>query len=86
MGLTEVEEIIGPLANALDYAHGQGIIHRDLKPTDILLSPDGAPKLSDFGIARLLEGSATLTRSDSAMGTPQYMSPEQALGRPADQK
>jgi serine/threonine protein kinase len=86
MSLTEVLEITGPLADALDYAHGQGIVHRDLKPTNILLGPGGTPKLSDFGIARLLEGAATLTRADSVMGTPQYMSPEQALGRSADQK
>lgn len=86
MSLADILDIIGPLAAALDYAHGQGIVHRDLKPTNILLAPDGTPKLSDFGISRLLEGSATLTRADSMMGTPQYMSPEQALGNPADQR
>ena len=86
MDLADILDIVGPLASALDYAHGQGIVHRDIKPTNILLAPDGTPKLSDFGISRLLEGSATLTRADSVMGTPQYMSPEQALGKPADQR
>jgi len=86
MSLADILAVIRPLAAALDYAHAQGIVHRDLKPTNILLAPDGTPKLSDFGISRLLEGSATLTRADSVMGTPLYMSPEQALGNPADQR
>ena len=84
--LAEVLQMIGPLAEALDYAHGHGIIHRDIKPANVLLDPDGRPKLSDFGLARMMEGSAGLTRADSVLGTPEYMAPEQALGARADQK
>ena len=84
--LTDVLDLISPLADALESAHGQGIVHRDIKPSNILMDADGKPKLSDFGLSRSLEGSAGLTRSDTVMGTPMYMSPEQALGRPADRR
>ena len=84
--LEEVLDLIAPVAEALEYAHSQGVIHRDIKPPNVLLDADRRPKLSDFGLARMLEGSAGLTRGDSVLGTPSYMSPEQALGRPADQR
>ena len=84
--LAETLDLVTPLAHALDYAHGEGIVHRDLKPANVLLDSAGRSKLSDFGLARLLEGSAGLTRADAVIGTPEYMSPEQVLGRPADQK
>jgi serine/threonine-protein kinase len=73
-------ELMTALASAVQFAHQSGFIHRDLKPGNVLLASDGAPKISDFGLARRLEGVAELTQSGAAIGTPSYMSPEQALG------
>jgi serine/threonine protein kinase/HAMP domain-containing protein len=76
------------MASALDYAHGVGIVHRDLKPSNILLSQDGkTAKLLDFGVARIDSDSASelgRTQSGQVIGTPRYMSPEQALGTEVD--
>ncbi len=77
-----VEERIGhvaAIARALAYAHDSGIIHRDIKPSNILIGTDGIPKLTDFGLAKVEE--VSLTRSGRLMGTPAYMSPEQAAGK-----
>ncbi len=68
------------LAEAVGYAHAQGVIHRDLKPANILLAADGSPKVTDFGLARRLEGGDGLTRTGAVAGTPSYMPPEQARG------
>ena len=68
------------IADALQYAHGQGILHRDVKPANILLELDGTPRLTDFGLALDLEASS-LTVAGEVFGSPQYMSPEQAFRR-----
>ncbi|MCI0342267.1 MAG: SUMF1/EgtB/PvdO family nonheme iron enzyme [Planctomycetales bacterium] len=74
--------IVERVARSLSYAHGEGVIHRDVKPGNILLDRAGAPHLADFGLARTVEVSAALSQSGQAIGTPHYMSPEQAEGRP----
>ncbi len=74
------------IASALDRAHGRGIIHRDLKPENILMDEDQHVYLTDFGIARILESARRLTNTGTLIGTPHYMSPEQAQGRPADER
>ncbi len=82
----EVLEYMGPVADALDHAHGEGIIHRDIKPSNILIDESGKPILSDFGLARMLDQQSQQITGGSLYGTPEYMSPEQAMGRPADAK
>jgi serine/threonine protein kinase/tetratricopeptide (TPR) repeat protein len=78
----QAAEIIHVLAKAMSVAHAQGIVHRDLKPANILVAKDGTPKITDFGLAkRLEEEDGAQTRSGSILGTPDYMSPEQASGR-----
>ncbi len=80
----DIVQITEDVAQGLRFAHGRGVIHRDLKPDNILLRSDGSAVISDFGIARALSGHVASTGVDMAIGTPQYLSPEQAQGRPLD--
>jgi WD40 repeat protein/tetratricopeptide (TPR) repeat protein len=77
----EAARTVRTLARAVHAAHCQGVIHRDLKPGNVLLTPDGVPKVTDFSLAKSLQGGAGLTRTGSILGTPPYMAPEQAAGR-----
>jgi serine/threonine-protein kinase len=78
----EVRSILGQAALALAVAHESRVIHRDVKPANILVRPDGVVKLTDFGIARALDASGH-TQHGEMLGTPNYISPEQAMGLPA---
>jgi serine/threonine protein kinase len=73
-------EIIEQVARAVHHAHEHGIIHRDIKPSNVIVTPDGTPMVMDFGLAKQVESDTRLTRSGVAMGTPEYMAPEQARG------
>ena len=78
--LGDAVKVFTQVASALDYAHRQGVIHRDVKPANILVDPDGNAFLTDFGIAKLLAGTAHFTATGGAVGTPAYMAPEQSIG------
>jgi WD40 repeat protein/tRNA A-37 threonylcarbamoyl transferase component Bud32 len=74
-------QMVVSLARAMHYAHERGIVHRDIKPANILLTKAGVPKITDFGLAKKIEGDAGHTTTGAVLGTPAYMSPEQAAGR-----
>ncbi len=76
--------VVREIATALNYAHAKGFVHRDVKPDNILLREDGTAALTDFGIARANDSATHMTRTGTVIGTPHYMSPEQARGRPID--
>jgi serine/threonine-protein kinase len=80
--IREAAELVRKLALAMASAHEHGIVHRDLKPANVLMTKDGEPKITDFGLAKKLEEDSGATRAGSIMGTPSYMAPEQAEGRP----
>ena len=76
----DTAQLIAQVADALQYAHEHGVIHRDLKPSNILIDPDNHPHLMDFGLAKRSSGEMSMTSDGRVMGTPAYMSPEQARG------
>jgi WD40 repeat protein len=76
--------LILKVAEAIEYAHSLGVVHRDLKPGNILLDRSGNPRVTDFGLAKKIQGDSGLTASGQIMGTPSYMAPEQAGGKPGD--
>ncbi|ALV34620.1 serine/threonine protein kinase [Streptomyces sp. CdTB01] len=79
--------IVSGVLEALAYSHQHGIVHRDIKPANVIITNNGAVKVMDFGIARALHGaSTTMTQTGMVMGTPQYLSPEQALGKAVDHR
>lgn len=84
LSLSEIDRILTQFCEALNYAHGRGVIHRDLKPANALVDAHENVFLTDFGIAKLLEGTSNFTRTDAVMGTPAYISPEQAQGQTVD--
>jgi arabinogalactan oligomer/maltooligosaccharide transport system substrate-binding protein len=79
----EAAHLLAPIARALDYAHTRGILHRDVKPGNILITDSGDPLLSDFGVAKIMEegDNATLTGTGVGLGTPEFMAPEQWVGK-----
>ncbi|HEV7823931.1 MAG TPA: serine/threonine-protein kinase [Mycobacteriales bacterium] len=76
-------DVVAQVASALEAAHAAGMIHRDVKPANLLVRPDGTVVVTDFGIARSLHATGTLTVTGEVMGTAAYLSPEQAMGKPA---
>jgi WD40 repeat protein len=77
-------QLLVALARAVHYAHRRGVLHRDIKPSNVLLDANGTPHLTDFGLAKFIEDGSTLTHTNEVIGTPAYMSPEQALGKSRD--
>ncbi len=84
MDLAFVIRVMRDMASALHYAHGKGFVHRDVKPENILFREDGSSVLTDFGIARAVNSATQMTKTGAVIGTPHYMSPEQARGRELD--
>ncbi|WNB85576.1 Stk1 family PASTA domain-containing Ser/Thr kinase [Cellulomonas sp. ATA003] len=83
--IEEAVEITAGVLSALEYSHHAGIVHRDIKPANVMLTPTGAVKVMDFGIARALaDSAATMTQTQAVLGTAQYLSPEQARGEQVD--
>src|SRR6185295_4633976 len=85
LSLAEVERLVSEVGGALEAARKGGVVHRDLKPQNLFQVEEGSWKVLDFGVAKFGASSGTLTRGQ-AIGTPGYMSPEQATGKPVDHR
>ncbi|MFO0805978.1 MAG: bifunctional serine/threonine-protein kinase/formylglycine-generating enzyme family protein [Gemmataceae bacterium] len=81
MPAREAAKLVELLARAMQLAHSRNVVHRDLKPANILLTADGTPKITDFGLARQMDSDSGETQAGAVMGTPSYMAPEQASGQ-----
>ena len=80
LSFKEVADLTLQICDGLDFAHERGVVHRDIKPANIIITREGRPKITDFGIAKVT--TTTLTRTGTVIGTPSYMSPEQVTGHP----
>jgi serine/threonine-protein kinase len=78
--------LVHQVCRGLEHAHAKGIVHRDIKPGNIMLTKSGVAKITDFGLAKLTQGNSSQTAADQILGTPLYMSPEQAFGESVDQR
>jgi serine/threonine protein kinase len=78
--------LVHQICRGLEHAHAKGIVHRDIKPGNIMLTKSGVAKITDFGLAKLTQGTSVHTAADAILGTPLYMSPEQAFGESVDQR
>jgi serine/threonine protein kinase len=78
--------LVHQICRGLEHAHAKGIVHRDIKPGNVMLTRSGVAKITDFGLAKLTQGGTAQTAADSILGTPLYMSPEQAFGESVDQR
>jgi len=76
----DAARLMAHVARGVEYAHQRGVVHRDLKPANVLLTRDGVPKITDFGLAKRLDADSELSRDGAVLGTPSYMAPEQARG------
>jgi serine/threonine-protein kinase PpkA len=84
MAVSAILDVLEDIGGCLEHVHNRGVVHRDVKPDNILFHVDGTPKLTDFGIAKQFDDGQELTMDGSAFGSPYYLSPEQACGRPLD--
>ena len=84
LSFRETAKVVATVAEALEHAHQHGIVHRDIKPSNIMLRADGSPAIMDFGLAKREAGEVTMTLEGQILGTPAYMSPEQARGESHD--